>query len=101
MPDKSWKETCRVYPHQAPGSITDNKPDGTRDVYLFYCEDDDGCSKVLKSRGGVDTADPSTRVVTNLAGFELVKTIHPREYFTMTILTDESQEPRKIRIKHF
>lgn len=51
---KRWFLTGEVKPGGPPGSISDNKLDGSRDVYIFWCAPDDSQSTIYRSGFGVD-----------------------------------------------
>jgi hypothetical protein len=50
-----WIQVGEVKPGDPSGSISDNKPDGTRDIYLFECAPDNSKSTIYRSGLGLDT----------------------------------------------
>lgn len=92
-----------VKPGDPPGSISDNKPDGSRDIYMFECAQDDSQSTIYHSGFGLDTELEGGKlraVVTDPSRLEIVKELGKGESFEMTIKTDKSPNPRKIRFTH-
>ena len=97
---KQWTKAGEVKPGDRPGSISDNTQQG-RQVYLFSCKSDDSGSIIYRSKFGVDVdLSNTTRLVENLTGFETVKELIRGESFEITVKTDRSPEPRKIRFTH-
>lgn len=76
--DGNWKEFGVLRPGNRPGSISDNTPEGRREVYVFACWPDDSRSVVSRSAGGADAAtDDARRIIS--AGFEVVKVLRKGE----------------------
>jgi len=83
------------------GSISDNKSEG-RNVYLFFCNDDDSGSTIVRSKGGADSdlAGGRLRYLVNLSGYEVVKELKKGESFEMTLKPDTLRIPLKFRFSH-
>lgn len=81
------------------GSLSNNKPDGSREIVVFECASDDGHSSIKRSTLGVDVADSKYREIQS-AGMELVKLLRRGESHVMDIRTDKSKEARQIRFTH-
>lgn len=99
----SWIQAGEVKPGDPPGSISSNKPDGSRDVYMFDCAPDDSKSTIQRSGFGVDAELAEGRlraVVPDPSRLEVVKELKPGESYEMTIKTDRSPQPRQIRFTH-
>lgn len=98
---KQWTLVGEVKPGDPPGSISDNKSDSSRDLYLFECATDNSESAIYRSGLGVDTEVDRFRVVVpNLSRLEVVKRLKKNESFDMTVKTDRSPKPRQIRFTH-
>lgn len=95
-----WVTIGDVKPGDRPGSISDNKADGARDVYVFECSEDDSKSTIYRSEGGLDTEKGDVRAVISLKGLSIVKELKRGEFYEMKIKTDKSPQPRKIRFSH-
>lgn len=95
-----WVTIGDVKPGDRPGSISDNKADGARDVYVFKCSEDDSKSTIYRSEGGVDTEKGDIRTVIPLEGLTIVKELKKGESYEIEVKTDVSKEPRKIRFSH-
>jgi hypothetical protein len=94
-----WTALPILEPGDRPGSISDNPANGTRQVYMFECAKDDSYSRLLRSKGGIDAATPTTRKIIPLAGFEEVKTLRRGESYELEI-TSPSQKQLKVRFTH-
>lgn len=99
-PNKNWIKVAEVRQRDLPGSISDNKSDGSRDVYIFECLQDDSKSVIYRSKAGVDTEIDSLRAITT-AGVDIVAEIRRGDKpYKMEIKTDKRSEPRQIRFTH-
>ena len=97
---KQWAKIGDIKPNDRPGSISDNTPQG-RQVYLFSCKKDDSGSIIYRSKFGMDVdLSDTARLINNLTGFETVKELTRGQSFEITVKTDRSPEPRKIRFTH-
>ena len=96
-----WTKAGEVKPGERPGSISDNKQDGDRDIYMFACNHDDSKSTIYRSGVGFDIdLISSTRVVNPMGGLEVIKELQRGESFEMEVKTDNSPAPRHIRFTH-
>ena len=50
--EKDWVRVGELLPGMRPGSMSDNKLDGSRDIYMFRCEEDNSKSVIYRSVGG-------------------------------------------------
>ena len=95
-----WVQVSEIKPTDPPGSVSQNKPDGNREIYLFECAKDDSHSTIYRSKGGVDTEIGKHRVVMS-ENFEAIKTLKKGDKpFTLTLKTDVSPQRRLIRFTH-
>lgn len=94
-----WIRAGEVKPGDPPGSISQNKPDGSREVYLFQCEPDDKSSVIYRSEAGIDVANPQIRVIDSV-GLEEVARLTEAESHTISVKTDVSDARRVIRFTH-
>lgn len=94
-----WIKAGVVEPGDSPGSISQNKPDGSREVYLFQCEPDDRSSVVYRSEGGIDIATPQIREV-DTTGLVEVARLKDGQSHTISVKTDVSEVRRVIRFTH-
>jgi hypothetical protein len=98
---KSWIKVGEIKPGDRPGSVSDNKPDGRRDVYLFECAADDSKTTLYRSIGGADLdLSSSERGLIPISGLETVKELQKGETYTLTIKTDRSPQLRQFRLSH-
>lgn len=95
-----WIKAGELKPGDQPGSLSDNKPDGSRDIYLFECAPDDLSSTVYRSEVGADIEVGQLRVVDPVGNLEVIKRLKQGESFEMEIKTDKSPEPHRIRFTH-
>src|SRR3989344_5798873 len=97
---KDWVQLPELKPGDRPGSVSQNKPDGTREVYLFECAPDNSHSTIYRSKLGADAATPDTRIVTT-EGLEIIKELRRgEEPYVLTLLTDISPQRKIIRFTH-
>lgn len=98
---KDWVKTGEVKPGDPPGSISDNKPDKTRDLFLFECAPDDSKSVIYKSEVGADIDTGKLRIVlSDRSRWTVIKELHNGESYEIRVKTDVSPQPRKIRFTH-
>jgi len=95
-----WTRVCQVNPGNPLGSLSDNKPNGRRDVYLFECMPDNSKSVIYHSRAGLDTERGITRnLVTK--GLDVITELRVGDKpYEIRLKTDSSPEPRQIRFTH-
>ncbi len=98
--EDKWIELSTLNPCDLPGSISDVRLDGRRDIYIFRCKADDSLSTIYSSVLGMDVANERIREI-HSAGQELVKALGKGdEPYEMSVKTERSPEPRKIRFTH-
>ena len=97
---EEWALVGEIKPADPSGSISQNKPDGSREVYLFECEPDDNQSAIYRSKSGVDTADSKRRLTEATAGLETLSTLKDKESYTISVKTDISDVRRIVRFTH-
>ncbi|MCX6774499.1 MAG: hypothetical protein NTY99_00195 [DPANN group archaeon] len=99
-PDEKWIKVNTVKPIDLPGSITDNKPDGSRELYIFQCSLDGLYSIIYRSKAGIDAEKGLGRMITT-TGLDVVKELKKGDKpYEMSIKTDKSSETRRIRFVH-
>ena len=97
---REWVILSELSPGDRPASLSQNKPDGMREVYLFECAPDDSCSIINRSTGGIDAANSNVRVV-GTQELELVKKLRRgEEPYTLTMLADGDTQGRIFRFSH-
>lgn len=97
---KEWIKLPELNPGDRPGSVSQNKPDGSREVYLFECAPDDSHSTIYRSALGVDAATSDKRIVTT-GGLEVIRELRRgEEPYILTLLTDVSSQRRIVRFTH-
>ncbi len=96
---EKWVKVGERRPNEPLGYISQNKPDGIREIYLFGCNPDNVESVILKSKSGLDIADPSISIV-DTAGFEEIARLKDGESHTLSIKTDVSDTRRMVRFTH-
>jgi hypothetical protein len=99
-----WVTFGILNPGDRPASMSDNKPDGRRDVYMIECSPDDTHSTIYRSKAGLDIIIGNLRVVAPLEipeGFEIVKILKKGdEPYVLSLKTDKSPEERKVSFTH-
>ncbi len=101
--NEKWNRAGVIGPGDPSGSMSDNKPDGKRELYLFECSLDGSESVIYRSRSGIDTEIMAGQlrksVIAN--GLETVKVLRRGdEPYVIEVQTDKSPEPRQIRFTH-
>jgi len=101
-PEGRWAKVGNVNPGDPPGSISHNKPDGGRELYLFECSQDDTHSIIYRSPLGLDIAmGKSRQVFTDTSSWEVLRELRKGdEPYEMTVKMDRSPEARLIRFIH-
>ena len=98
---RQWTQAGEVKPGDPSGSMSDNKPDGTRDLYIFECSPDDSKSTIYKSELGVDVSQGNLRaVISDRTKWNIIKELRKNASFEMNVRTDISSHPRQIRFTH-
>lgn len=94
-----WVRVAELKSGDPPGSISQNMPDGRREVYLFECAEDDSESIIKKSKGGIDVVTPAMRMIVSEGMVEIAR-LKDGEVYSFSIKTDTSSERRLIRFAH-
>jgi hypothetical protein len=98
--DQKWIHVGDVPPGQS-GSLSQNLPEGRREVYIFECEQDDSKTTLYKAAPGIDIEIGRMRASFNLGEMEVVKEIRRGdEPYRMSIKTDVSPQRRIMRLSH-
>lgn len=97
-----WVQVGEVNPGDRPGSISQNTPDGTRELYLFECAPDNSQSIIYRSKFGADVDGGKLRVViSDRANLEIMRVLKEGEKpYTLTLKTDVSPQRTIIRFSH-
>lgn len=97
-----WLKIGDVKPNDPPGSFSQNRPDGSRELYLFECAEDNSQSTIYRSPFGIDTEIGNLRAVLNdRTEWEVMKVLRKDdEPFRITIKTDNSPQRRVVRFTH-
>ena len=64
-----WVRFGTLRPGDRPASMSDNKPDGSRDLYMAECSPDDTHSTIYRSKAGLDIDMGNLRAVVALGEF--------------------------------
>ncbi len=98
---KQYVQAGEVSPGDPLGSMSDNKPDGTRDLYIFECSPNDSKSTIYKSELGIDLSQGNLRaVIGDRTKWNIIKELRKNESFEMDVRTDISPRPRQVRFTH-
>jgi hypothetical protein len=97
--EDTWKLVGELQPGDAYASISDTTADG-RDVYIFGVNAIEDKGEIKKSRFGIDIESGTERKIHDLAGLMAVAALSDGERFEMTVHTDKSPEPRKLRFTY-
>ena len=96
-----WKLFGILQPVDQRGSITDNKPNGQRDIYIFECSMDDSQSTVYRAETVVaDIERGNTRVIAT-TGLSIVAELRRGDNpYEMVVTCHKNKPPRRIRFTH-
>lgn len=95
-----WVQVGEVNWGDRDGTLSNNRPDGGRDIYLFGIDMIKRTGFVKRAIGGVDMANPDLRVVESL-GFEPIAELGDGESYETEIITDGSRgQPRRVRLTY-
>ena len=97
-----WVKSAEVKPGDPPGSISDNKPNGKRDIYMFECITDDSKSTIYRSVLGLDleSAKGERTVFFDPSKREVVKELAKGESHEITVFTDKARQASLLRFTH-
>lgn len=98
----TWAPISVLSPGAQPGSISNNTPDGKREIYLFECAADDQSSTISKSEAGIDflSQDRRKRVIESVRKNVIATLREGDAPFEITVRTDISSDLRVLRFKH-
>lgn len=86
---EKWIRIGQLNPRDAPGSFSNIREDGVREIVLFECSEDDSETRIFRSGLGIDWESGDLRgVISSLELLELVKTLKKGESYEMNITTD-------------
>ena len=95
----SWKEIAVLKPGDQPGSMSNLKEDGSREIYVFECDRNDRDSTVFKSRAGIDIVEGATREILS-THYDIVQTLTAGQSLELNMRSPRMQEPKPIRLSH-
>lgn len=98
--DNRWLKVGQINPKDRPGSLSHNREDGKREMYVFSCADDDLKSVIYKSGFGTDSESGITRTISDFSRPEIIKELKKGESFEMKIKNDKSPEAMTLRFSH-
>ncbi len=93
-----WVPFGEVKPNDPPGSMSNNLPNGGRELIIFSCARDDSHSKVERSPENLDLVKGPGRTIWN-THTELIATLRDGESHEMEIHTDRGVRSQ-LRITH-
>ena len=97
---REWVKFGELLPGDRHGSISDNRSDGKRDIYLFQCEIGNSKSVIYRSTAGLDFEVKHLRV-TDTQGLEVIRELTSLQpTYEMKVKTDQSPDSRRIRFTH-
>lgn len=98
--EKSWIPVGLLPPGQR-GSMSQNLPDGGREIYVFECSLDDTHTTLSKGPFGVDIEVGRYRVLDTLEGMEVVQELRIGDpAYVLSIKTDKSEKIQMVRFSH-
>lgn len=100
---EEWVNVGEVGPNDLPGTLSNNLPDGTRDVYVFSCSKDDSHSEIRKLPLGFETEIGYMRVFdqNDLDRAEVVATLRRNDPpYRISLKTDVSLQRKIVRFTH-
>lgn len=100
---EEWVKVGEVGPNELPGTLANNLPDGTRDVYVFSCSKDDSHSEIRKLPLGFDIEIGHMRVIdqNDLDRTEVVVTLRRNDPpYRISLKTDVSPQRKIVRFTH-
>lgn len=97
-----WRPISTVSPGGQAGSISNNRADGERELYILECASDDTSSTISKSEGGMDSSgqDERDRVVLSVRSDVIAVLRENDKPFELTVTPDNSTESRTFRFAH-
>lgn len=100
--NRNWFRLGEIHPTDPMASMSDNKPDGSRNIYMLKCARDDSGSTIFRSGAGVDTKVGRFReiIAMDTSKLEVVKELRDGESFEMDVKPDMSPASIKVRFTH-
>lgn len=93
-----WLKIGKVRPGEPPGSMSNNKRGGIREIILFECAGDDSQTTIYRSGQGADAElgekGKLRLVLPNPEKLEILKTLKRGESYEMEITTDRGHKER-------
>ena len=102
-PERSWVPAGEVKPNDPSGTVSNNLPDGSREVYAFSCAQNDSQSVIKKLPAGIDVATSRYRAIdlSELESAEIVVTLKRGDKpYHLTVKTDVSPQSKMMRFTH-
>lgn len=93
-----WIRKAKVMPGKN-GSMSHNKSDGSRVIYLFECKPGDNESEISISKLGVDIVTSKIREIRSV-DIRVVATLKDEESKVLVIKTDVSSTAKAVRLTH-
>ena len=99
---KIWVKAGEIKPGDRPGSISDNKPTGKRDIYILECARDDSKSTIYRSVFGLDleSSEEERTIFFDRSKREVLRELAKGESFEMTVRTDKVRQATQFRFTH-
>lgn len=97
---RGWIKVAEAGPNDPPGSLSNSKKDGSRDLYLIECAKDDSRTTLYLLGYGLDADLGKVRLAKiDPTKLKVIKEIKRGDSFEMEITTDRGIHT-KIRIYH-
>ncbi len=98
---KDWRETGRLQPGAQTGSMSNIKPDGTREIIAFDCRPDDAESTIFRSQdGSLDLEVGTVLRVIDQARFDVIQTLKDGESLVLDVRTPRMPAAFPVRFTH-
>ncbi len=99
-----WVQAGRdLSPSDPPGTVSSNLPNGKREIYQFFCTEDDSHSVIQRLPGGVDAETGRFRIIDAEEMVNAVRVATLRrgdEPYRLTVKTDRNSQRKIIRFIH-
>src|SRR4051812_28428948 len=97
----AWVVSGSLPPGGPNGSMSNNNPAGTKELYVFQCLPDDKKSVLLRfTEFTARTSGDLRHAGLDPANAEVVAELRKGESYEITVRTDVAPEPRMIRFRH-
>jgi hypothetical protein len=97
--DDQWALAGQIDQGDRDGSMSDNPPEGGRDIYRFGVDPVSNTGYVVREGFGADRDVSGVREVSSL-GTVIVASLHHGESHELTVRPDNSSAPRRIRFTY-